>query len=82
MRGNSAPHHVQEITRLSFNPHSLTQRRTTMLQRLRQTFGDQRGVTAMEYALIAALIAVVIIGAVSMLGSSISTVFSTVANTI
>ncbi|MGH6991491.1 MAG: Flp family type IVb pilin [Stellaceae bacterium] len=44
--------------------------------------GDKKGVTAMEYALIAALVAVVIIGAVSMLGSSISTVFSTVANTI
>jgi pilus assembly protein Flp/PilA len=44
--------------------------------------GDKKGVTAMEYALIAALVAVVIIGAVSMLGQSVSTVFSTVANTI
>ncbi len=44
--------------------------------------GDRRGVTALEYALIAALVAVVIIGGVSLLGSNISTVFSTVANTI
>ena len=49
---------------------------------LRLVCGDKRGVTAMEYALIAALIAVVIIGAVSMLGTSVSSVFSTVANTI
>ncbi len=44
--------------------------------------GDREGVTALEYALIAALIAVVIIGSVSLLGTSVSTVFSTVANTI
>jgi pilus assembly protein Flp/PilA len=43
---------------------------------------DKKGVTALEYALIAALIAVVIIGAVSLLGIDISSVFSTVANTI
>jgi pilus assembly protein Flp/PilA len=43
---------------------------------------DRKGVTALEYALIAALIAVVIIGAVSLLGQDISKVFSTVANTI
>ncbi len=44
--------------------------------------GDREGVTALEYALIAALIAVVIIGSVSLLGTSVSQVFSTVANTI
>ena len=36
---------------------------------------DKRAVTALEYALIAGLIAVVIIGAVSSLGTSISNVF-------
>jgi len=44
--------------------------------------GDKRAVTALEYALIAALVAVVIIGGVSLLGTSVSTVFSTVASTI
>jgi pilus assembly protein Flp/PilA len=53
-----------------------------MLQKIRSVFGDNRAVTAMEYALIAALVAVVIIGAVSLLGQSVSKVFSTVANTI
>lgn len=43
---------------------------------------DDKGVTALEYALIAALVAVVIIGAVSLLGTSVSHVFSTVATTI
>ena len=42
----------------------------------------KEGVTALEYALIAALIAVVIIGGVSLLGTNVSQVFSTVANTI
>jgi pilus assembly protein Flp/PilA len=40
---------------------------------------DESGVTAIEYGLIAALIAVVIIGAVSTLGGRLSTTFSSVA---
>jgi len=40
---------------------------------------DESGVTAIEYGLIAALIAVVIIGAVSTLGTRLSTTFSSVA---
>jgi len=43
---------------------------------------DDRGVTAIEYGLIAALIAVVIIGAVSTVGTSLSSVFSTVAGSL
>jgi pilus assembly protein Flp/PilA len=37
---------------------------------------DESGVTAVEYALIIGLIAIVIIGAVTLLGSSISDLFS------
>ena len=48
---------------------------------VRKLIVDKKGVTALEYALIAALIAVVIIGSVSLLGTSVSQVFSTVANT-
>src|SRR5262249_43109558 len=40
---------------------------------------DQAGVTAIEYGLIAALVAVVIIGAVSALGTSVQSTFNTVA---
>jgi pilus assembly protein Flp/PilA len=43
---------------------------------------DRRGVTALEYGLIAALIAVVIIGTVTTLGSNIQTSFSNVASSI
>lgn len=40
---------------------------------------DESGATAIEYGLIAALIAVAIITAVSLLGTNISTAFNTVA---
>jgi pilus assembly protein Flp/PilA len=40
---------------------------------------DRRAVTALEYGLIASLIAVVIIGAVTTLGTNLSTVFTAVA---
>ena len=53
-----------------------------MLSKFRAIRSDQRGVTALEYALIAALVAVVIIGGVSLLGTNVSKVFSTVASTI
>jgi pilus assembly protein Flp/PilA len=43
---------------------------------------DEAGVTAIEYGLIAALIAVVIITAVSLLGSNLSTLFHTIATSI
>jgi pilus assembly protein Flp/PilA len=41
---------------------------------------DKRAVTAIEYALIAALIAVVIIGAVSGLGKGVQNTFNKVAS--
>jgi pilus assembly protein Flp/PilA len=43
---------------------------------------DESGVTAIEYGLIAALIAVVIIGAVSTLGTKLSGTFSQVASSL
>jgi pilus assembly protein Flp/PilA len=43
---------------------------------------EKRAVTALEYGLITALIAVFIIGAVSTLGTSISTTFSAISSAI
>jgi pilus assembly protein Flp/PilA len=43
---------------------------------------DESGVTAIEYGLIAALISVIIIGAVTTVGTSLSTTFSTVAGSL
>ncbi|HUC63663.1 MAG TPA: Flp family type IVb pilin [Alphaproteobacteria bacterium] len=51
----------------------------SILRRLRT---DESGVTAIEYGLIAALVAVVIIGAVTTLGTSLSGIFTTVANSL
>ncbi len=43
---------------------------------------DESGATAIEYGLIAALIAVVIIGAVQLVGTNLSGTFNTVAGKI
>lgn len=43
---------------------------------------DEDGVTAIEYGLIAALIALVIIGAVTTLGKNLNSVFTTLASSI
>ncbi|HXN88356.1 MAG TPA: Flp family type IVb pilin [Methylocella sp.] len=45
----------------------------------RRFINDQAGVTAIEYGLIAALIAVVIITAVKAVGSDLSTTFNSIA---
>ena len=54
--------------------------RTAVAQKLGQLNVDKRAVTAIEYGLIAALIAVVIIAAVSSLGGKLSSTFNTVAS--
>lgn len=46
---------------------------------MRKFFKNESGATAIEYGLIAALIAVAIIGAVSALGSNTSSTFDKVA---
>jgi pilus assembly protein Flp/PilA len=43
---------------------------------------DEAGATAIEYGLIAALIAVVIIGALTLLGESISSKFDQIATAV
>ena len=43
---------------------------------------DERGATAVEYGLMVALIAIVIIVAVSTLGTNLSGLFTTVANSV
>ncbi|MGH6837603.1 MAG: Flp family type IVb pilin [Methylocella sp.] len=46
---------------------------------LHRFIGDQSGVTAIEYGLIAALIAVVIIVAVTLVGTDLSATFNAIA---
>ena len=54
--------------------------RTAMALKLAQLNVDKRAVTAIEYALIAALIAVVIVGAATQLGTKVSTTFNNVSS--
>jgi pilus assembly protein Flp/PilA len=49
-----------------------------MLKMLKTFLSDQDGATAIEYALIASLIAVFIIGALSALGTNLSSEFAEV----
>jgi pilus assembly protein Flp/PilA len=49
----------------------------TLTQLLRR---DDRGTTAVEYALIATLIAVVIVAVVASIGTELNTMFTNVAN--
>ena len=49
------------------------------MKTLVKLFKDESGATAIEYGLIAALIAVVIITAVELVGTNLTTVFNDVA---
>jgi pilus assembly protein Flp/PilA len=50
------------------------------LRFFRDLINEKSGVTAIEYALIAALIAVAAIAAFTLVGTNLSTTFSTIAN--
>jgi pilus assembly protein Flp/PilA len=54
--------------------------RTALAVKMNALNVDKRAVTAIEYALIAALIAVVIIGAVASLGKGVTNTFNAVAS--
>ena len=50
-----------------------------MLARIRKLVGDDRGATAVEYGLMVALIAIVIIGSVTLVGVNLNALFAAVA---
>jgi pilus assembly protein Flp/PilA len=50
------------------------------VRRFREFLTDDSGATAIEYGLLASLIAVVIIAAVKAVGTNLSTMFTSVAN--
>jgi pilus assembly protein Flp/PilA len=52
----------------------------TFLTHLKVLAKEARGVTALEYGLIAGLISVVIVGTVTTLGTTLSTMFTTIMN--
>jgi pilus assembly protein Flp/PilA len=51
-------------------------------QLIKQFFRDESGATAIEYGLIAALIAVVIIGAVTAVGTNLQGTFNNISNNV
>jgi pilus assembly protein Flp/PilA len=53
-----------------------------MRQQSRNLLDDQRGVTSLEYAIIALMIGVAIISGVSLLGTNLKPIFSAVATSI
>jgi pilus assembly protein Flp/PilA len=50
-----------------------------MFALVKKLAGDKKGVTAIEYGLIAALISVTIIGAVGLIGTDLQALFNTIA---
>lgn len=52
------------------------------VQKLVKFSADESGVTAIEYGLIAGLIALVIIGAVSLLGTNLNSMFGGLATSV
>jgi pilus assembly protein Flp/PilA len=56
--------------------------RLLKLQVKRPRVLDDRGATAVEYGLMVALIAIVIIGAVEFLGTNLSSIFDAVASSV
>ena len=52
------------------------------MQNIKRFIRDESGATAIEYGLIAALIAVVIIGAVTAVGTGMKATFSTVSGSV
>ncbi len=52
------------------------------MEKMKQFFSDESGASAVEYGLLVALIAVVIVGAVTALGTAISGKFTTAATAI
>jgi pilus assembly protein Flp/PilA len=60
----------------------MLEKETSMSKFVTRFLKDESGATAIEYGLIAALIAVVIIGATTAIGTNLSTKFNTVATTL
>ena len=52
------------------------------MQFIKNFITEEDGVTAIEYGLIAALIAVVIIGAVTLIGTNLDATFTTISGSI
>lgn len=50
-----------------------------LITNLRNLIADESGATAIEYGLIAALVSVVLVGALTTLGTNLNTTFTTIS---
>ena len=57
----------------------ITSRRIIKMKKLLRFLKDEEGVTAIKYGLIASMIAIVIVGAVGLAGTSLNVLFKTVS---
>jgi pilus assembly protein Flp/PilA len=57
----------------------IKERRVAQMEKLKKFLKEEDGATAIEYGLIAALISVVIIGAVTLVGGNLTGTFNTIA---
>jgi pilus assembly protein Flp/PilA len=71
--------HITTARHGNRNSKLLRKKEVTRMEKMKRFLKEEEGVTAIEYGLIAALIALVIIGAVATLGTNLSSKFSTVA---
>lgn len=62
--------------------HARTNNLETPMNTLKRLIADESGATAIEYGLIAGLVAVAIIAALGALGDSLTLLFSNVASTV
>jgi pilus assembly protein Flp/PilA len=69
----------ETLIRRHQNSRAMNEEEPMMLQFLRTLSRDEQGATAIEYGLIAALIAVAIITAVTAVGTNLTTTFNSVA---
>lgn len=65
-------------SRHRFCPHEISEE--IMIKLSRNILRNEAGATAIEYGLIAALVSIAAIGALTAMGSSLDTMFSSVAN--
>lgn len=70
---------INESTNLYLIEDSMKAKTRNIFSDLKHRFRSERGITAIEYALLAALIAVAIIGGATLLGDTLDGFFSAIA---
>jgi pilus assembly protein Flp/PilA len=73
---------LRRLRKASLRTQGPIERQENPMLRVRNFLSDESGVTAIEYALIASLIAVFIITAVTLVGTQASTVFNEIGTTL